>query len=120
MSVRVHKLAKELGLSSKDLIDRLHKLKVDVKGHMSALDEETVELARLEIEERTTDTVLANWPIIPVSPITGVGLGDVREHLASAVSRVGPPEDRQRPRLWVDRSFLIAGSGRHEAQTYQA
>ena len=75
------------------------------------VDEETVELARLEIEERTTETVLANWPIVPVSPITGAGLGDVREHLASAVSRVGPPEDRQRPRLWVDRSFLIAGSG---------
>lgn len=50
MSIRVHKLAKELGLSSKELIERLHKLKVDVKGHLSALDEETAEIVKHEIE----------------------------------------------------------------------
>ena len=52
MSIRVHTLAKELGLTSKDLIERLHKLKVDVKGHMSALDEETTEIVRHEIEDQ--------------------------------------------------------------------
>ncbi len=51
MSIRVHKLAKELGLSSKDLIARLKALKVDVKGHMSALDEETAEIVRQELKD---------------------------------------------------------------------
>ncbi len=49
MSIRVHKLAKELGLSSKDLVEKLHGLKVDVKGHMSALDSDTAELVRQEL-----------------------------------------------------------------------
>ncbi|MEE8359759.1 MAG: translation initiation factor IF-2 N-terminal domain-containing protein, partial [Candidatus Omnitrophota bacterium] len=52
MSIRVHTLAKELGLTSKDLIERLHKLKVDVKGHMSALDEETAKIVCHEIEDQ--------------------------------------------------------------------
>lgn len=52
MSVRVHTLAKELGLSSKELIERLHDLKVEVKGHMSSLDDETAAIVRQEIKDR--------------------------------------------------------------------
>ena len=50
MSIRVHKLAKELGLVSKDLIGKLKALGVKVKGHMSALDEETAEIVRHEFK----------------------------------------------------------------------
>ncbi|MBL7155764.1 MAG: translation initiation factor IF-2 [Candidatus Omnitrophica bacterium] len=53
MSVRVHELAKKMGLSSKDLVERLKKLGVKVKGHMSVLDEETAEIARHEIESES-------------------------------------------------------------------
>lgn len=49
MNIRVHKLAKELGITSKDLIARLKKLGVKVKGHMSVLDEKAAEMARGEI-----------------------------------------------------------------------
>lgn len=49
MSIRVHELSKELAITSKDLIAKLKKLGVKVKGHMSALDPETAELIRLEI-----------------------------------------------------------------------
>ncbi|MBU4342878.1 MAG: translation initiation factor IF-2 [Candidatus Omnitrophica bacterium] len=49
MTIRVHKLAKELGISSKELIEKLHKLKVDVKGHMSALDDDTAALVKGEL-----------------------------------------------------------------------
>jgi translation initiation factor IF-2 len=49
MSIRVHKLAKELGISSKELIDKLHELKIDVKGHMSSLDDDTVVLVKEEL-----------------------------------------------------------------------
>ncbi|NQU94969.1 MAG: translation initiation factor IF-2 [Candidatus Omnitrophica bacterium] len=52
MSTRVHKLAKELNITSKDLVERLKKLGVKVKGHMSALDEETAEIMRHEIKDK--------------------------------------------------------------------
>jgi len=40
--MRVHELAKELGISSKELIKTCKALKIDAKGHMSALDGEAV------------------------------------------------------------------------------
>jgi len=49
MGVRVHELAKELGLSSKELVQKLQQFKIAVKGHMSALDEETAEIVRHEL-----------------------------------------------------------------------
>ncbi|HRZ86898.1 MAG TPA: translation initiation factor IF-2 [bacterium] len=44
--MRVHELAKELGIPSKDLIEKLKSLGHDVKGHMSSLDEKIIALAR--------------------------------------------------------------------------
>ena len=54
MGIRVHKLAKELKLSSKELLEKLHTLKVDVKGHMSNLDDDTAEIVRHELKEEHT------------------------------------------------------------------
>ncbi|MDO8603698.1 MAG: translation initiation factor IF-2 [Candidatus Omnitrophota bacterium] len=52
MSTRVHQLAKELGISSKDLIDKLHSLKIDVKGHMGILDDDTTFLVKEELKPK--------------------------------------------------------------------
>lgn len=41
--VRVYELAKELGINSKKLIDVLQNLDVDVKNHMSTMDEEVAQ-----------------------------------------------------------------------------
>jgi len=49
--MRVYKLAKELGLSSKELIEKLKEFKLDVKGHMASIDEETAEIVRHELED---------------------------------------------------------------------
>jgi translation initiation factor IF-2 len=49
MSIRVHALAKQLRLSSKELLTKLKELNVKVKGHMSALDEETTRIIREEL-----------------------------------------------------------------------
>jgi len=51
MSIRVFKLAKELGFSSKELIGKLKELKIEVKGHMSVVDEETAEILRHELKD---------------------------------------------------------------------
>jgi len=54
MSIRVHKLAKELKLSSKDLIEKLRSLKISVKGHMSAIDENVAENLRRKLSAKTS------------------------------------------------------------------
>ena len=44
--MRVHELAKELGIPSKDLLARLHELGVDVASHMTVLEEAAIVLMR--------------------------------------------------------------------------
>jgi translation initiation factor IF-2 len=44
--VKVHELARELGLTSKELIDRLETMKVPVRNHMTVLDDTVVERVR--------------------------------------------------------------------------
>ena len=44
MGVRVYELARTLGRSSKDLMHELKKQGIDLKSHMSSIDEETAEL----------------------------------------------------------------------------
>ena len=50
--MRVHELAKELGLSSKAIMDILAGLKVQTKSHSSALDEATVERVRRQAKSK--------------------------------------------------------------------
>src|SRR5262249_39817077 len=42
---RVHEIAKELGIESKDLIKKLHDIGVDVKSHSSTVDEDDLKRA---------------------------------------------------------------------------
>ncbi|MFH1246103.1 MAG: translation initiation factor IF-2, partial [Candidatus Omnitrophota bacterium] len=53
MSVRVHVLAKQLNLSSKELLAKLKELNVTVKGHMSVLDEQTIQLIQQALQPKT-------------------------------------------------------------------
>ncbi len=50
--MKVHELAKELKLSSKDLLEKLKKLRVDAKSHMTGLDEETVQRIKKAIARK--------------------------------------------------------------------
>ncbi len=74
-------------------------------------DGDTIDLTELEILERVEHTVLADWPIVRVSPITATGMDDLRRALDDQLQAAGEPTDRGRPRLWVDRSFHISGAG---------
>ena len=55
--MRVHELAKELNLNNKDLIDRILKLGIQVKNHMSTLTESTVLKVRQQFAESKAETV---------------------------------------------------------------
>ncbi|MGC2241460.1 MAG: selenocysteine-specific translation elongation factor [Acidimicrobiia bacterium] len=76
---------------------------------IDAVDDETTELAALEIQDRLEATSLHDAPIIPVSGLTGLGLERLLETLEDLVAQVEPTGDR--PRLWVDRAFSVAGAG---------
>lgn len=49
--VRVYQLAKELGLTNKELIKKLEELSISVSNHMSAVEEEEAELVKQLIDE---------------------------------------------------------------------
>ena len=44
--LRVHELAKEFNITNRELLEKLIELDVDVKNHMSGVDDETVKVLR--------------------------------------------------------------------------
>src|SRR3989338_7816485 len=70
MSTRVHELAKELKLTSKELMDKLKKLKVSAKNHMSVLEPESVKLVKESLKKVPTST--------KTSPVSKVDRGQTQ------------------------------------------
>src|SRR5262245_4021099 len=57
--VRVYEMAKDVGLTNKDLVDKIRALGIEVKNHMSALEPDDVARVRRAIEkERHENTVV--------------------------------------------------------------
>ena len=78
---------------------------------IDTVDADLVELAELEVLEALERTTLATAPIVRTSARTGVGLAALRTALGNACDRAGTATDRNRPRVWIDRSFTIRGAG---------
>lgn len=74
-----------------------------------AVDDEMIALIQMEIADRLVGTSLESAPILPVSARTGRGLDGLRAALAERAMAADHPGDR--PRLWIDRAFSMAGSG---------
>jgi selenocysteine-specific elongation factor len=76
------------------------------------VEDDILDLVRLEIEELVAGSFLAGKPIVPVSSITGAGLDDLRRALLTSVAEV---EDRDATtrvfRLPIDRVFTMKGFG---------
>jgi selenocysteine-specific elongation factor len=85
------------------LLDVGHGLVVLTKAGL--VDTDTLELARLEVEERL------DWPIVVADAISGLGVDAVRATLDAVLAAAPPPRDDGRPRLWVDRVFAARGAG---------
>jgi selenocysteine-specific elongation factor len=75
------------------------------------VDRDDLELARMEVEERVLGTFLQGAEIVTVDSESGRGLDGLLAALDRLAAAMPPREDRHRPRLWVDRSFAIAGAG---------
>ena len=74
------------------------------------VDDELLELARLDVEDHLAGTFLDGAPLVAVSSTTGFGLDDVRRHLDALVGELDAAGG-DRPRLWIDRVFAAKGSG---------
>ncbi len=75
------------------------------------VDEETLELAELEIIEYLEGTSLENAPIVSVSAVTGQGLGELIEHITSIIPEIPEKEKGDFFRMYIDRIFNITGIG---------
>src|SRR5689334_15073424 len=86
-----------------DLLDIHHGMIALTKAAL--VDDDTLELARLEAEERLP------WPVVAVDSPTGHGVADVAATLDDVLRAAPPPRDTGRPRLWIDRVFAAKGAG---------
>ncbi|MBI4201636.1 MAG: selenocysteine-specific translation elongation factor [Chloroflexi bacterium] len=75
------------------------------------VEEDWLELAKAEVEETLLDTTLEGAPVLPVSAVTRQGLPDLLAAIDRMLSETTPRRDTGRPRLPIDRSFVIAGFG---------
>jgi selenocysteine-specific elongation factor len=73
---------------------------------VDAVDEETLELARVEAED-----LVPGAPVVATSARTGAGLDELRAALAEVASGVARHDADGPTRLHVDRSFTLRGIG---------
>ena len=75
------------------------------------VDQEWLELVKADVEELLEGTSLRGSPIVAVSSITGEGLPELVSALEGIVGEMPPKRNIGRPRLPVDRSFVMSGFG---------
>jgi selenocysteine-specific elongation factor len=69
---------------------------------------------RNEIRTKLCESFLSDAPIVSVSVVSSKGLDEIRNALDVLIgdsTRNSPTRNRNRPRLWVDRSFSSRGAG---------
>lgn len=75
------------------------------------VDEELLELVKLEVQEYVENSFLAGAPVIPVSSKTREGLDELRQTLQQTASETSSRDSRRRFRMPVDRAFIMKGFG---------
>jgi selenocysteine-specific elongation factor len=75
------------------------------------VDDDTLELARLDLDEHLARSALSDAPVVVCDAVSGRGIDDVRDRLDAVLAAAPEPVDRDRPRLWVDRVFAAKGAG---------
>jgi selenocysteine-specific elongation factor len=85
---------------------------ITVLTKSDAVDAETLDVVRLEVEEFLRGTFLDKpESIIPVSSLTGAGLDDLKRAMIAAAAEVRPRNADALARLPVDRVFTMKGFG---------
>jgi selenocysteine-specific elongation factor len=86
---------------------------ITVLTKSDAVDAETLDVVRLEVEEFLRGTFLESpkAPIVAVSSLTGAGLQDLKRALAAAAADVQLRDSCALARLPIDRVFTMKGFG---------
>jgi len=92
-----------------DLLGIRHGVVVVSKADL--VDEDLLELARLEVEERLEQSSFSPAAVVAVDSRSGRGVAELREALDSMLAAAPLAADAGRPRLWVDRVFAAKGAG---------
>ena len=75
------------------------------------VDDEWLDLVRVDVADLLAGTALAGAEVIPTSVVTGAGLGELRQALARAAATVAPRRADDVFRMPVDRAFTVRGTG---------
>ena len=75
------------------------------------VDSDFLELVSSDVAEVLKGTALEGSRIVPVSAITGEGLDDLKRTLAEMLNETPERKDVGRPRLPIDRAFIMTGFG---------
>src|SRR5574338_445690 len=75
------------------------------------VEEDWLDLVRLDLADLLASTQLANASMVPTSVVSGEGLDALRDALASAASALSPRPDDDVFRMPIDRVFTVRGTG---------
>jgi selenocysteine-specific elongation factor len=75
------------------------------------VDDELLELVRMETAELVEGSFLQGAPVVAVSSTTGEGLDDLRRAIETSAKNVRARRGDQVARLPIDRSFVVKGFG---------
>ena len=86
---------------------------ITVLTKSDAVDTETLDVVRLEVEEFLRATFLESpkAPIVAVSSLTGAGLEDLKRAIVRAAADIEPRDSTALARLPIDRVFTMKGFG---------
>jgi len=70
-----------------------------------------LDLVRLDVADLLAGTEMADAPMVATSVVTGAGLPELRDALATVAAEVSPRQDDDVFRMPVDRVFTIRGTG---------
>ena len=75
------------------------------------VEPEWLELVEADIKEHLANTTLEDFPIVPVSAVTGYNIDRLKTVLNNIVKSMESRPDLHDPLLWIDRVFTIKGAG---------
>jgi len=75
------------------------------------VEDDWLDLVRLDVAELLAGTAMADAPMVATSVVTGAGLPELCQALATAAAEVSPRRDDDVFRMPIDRVFTIRGTG---------
>jgi len=75
------------------------------------VDQDLLELVRLEVDEFVRGSFLEGAPVVAVSSTTGAGLEELRAEIAKLAASIAEKDSSRYFRLPVDRAFTMRGFG---------